>query len=153
MLLNSEWTRVILNACVIELFCTTQGTNAHAIVSGHATEAQQLESSSLQPAWQKQRFWHCPQPLAMLSSSRGLTTDQTVRMMALLSQPRLAFLNDFQVGLTQTPGRIMVPTRSQRSLSLVRSVTAAYQTIIWCSMKQLAVAVTNWRHILTCLVF
>ena len=79
-----------------------------------------------QQPWRRRRFWHCPEPHALLRSCVALPDQDCVRTHTLLDRLATAFLQDFQVGGCALPARvacndnvcvIIVPTTSTTSFS------------------------------------
>ena len=71
---------------------TLQGTNAHAVIA--ASEAVPEKDLSQACPWNRQRFWHCELPHAMLERCLPRNAGGLVEMHCLLQRPRLAYLLD-----------------------------------------------------------
>ena len=63
-----------------------------------------------QQPWRRRRFWHCPEPHALLRSCVALPDQDCVRTHTLLDRLATAFLQDFQVGGCALPARVACMT-------------------------------------------
>ena len=76
-----------------------QGTNAHVILCMEPPVLPEPAAAvQQQQPWRRRRFWHGPEPHALLHSCVASPDEDCVRAHMRLDRPATAFLQDFQAG-------------------------------------------------------